>query len=189
MVSWISHFFGDFTALCENFQSPRAHSGRRLIAGRCDRVITQFLIWRCNSIYNVSENLNVQKAYWFIITPPLFVKNLRFWTPYHGTRVTRSAWKKTNFYAFFGHACVHQYIWVPPPPPPPGGFVHFSQGLRLLNTQWNLPPSMGLGLDGILFCVIGWFTGSCWNYRGISGLLSHVSAVALFMAFVFQCIT
>ena len=24
---------------------------------------------------------------------------------------------------------------------------------KLLNTQWNLPPSVGLGLDGILFCV------------------------------------
>ena len=39
MVSWISNFFGDFTAICENVQSPRAHSGRRLIAGRCDRGI------------------------------------------------------------------------------------------------------------------------------------------------------
>ena len=39
MVSWISFFPGDFTALCENVQSPRAHSGRRLIAGRCDRGI------------------------------------------------------------------------------------------------------------------------------------------------------
>ena len=32
-------------------------------------------------------------------------------------RNARSAWKKKPFTHFFGHACVHQYIWVAPPPP------------------------------------------------------------------------
>ena len=57
----------------------------------------------------------------------------------------------------------------------------------IYNTQWNLPSSVGLGLDGILFCVIGWFTGSWWNCREISGLLPYwASSVGLFIAFCFS---
>ena len=53
------YFFGDFTALCENVQSPRAHSGRRLIAAPVG--VTGVLI---NSS-NKSEILflNLQKVY------------------------------------------------------------------------------------------------------------------------------
>ena len=50
-------FFGDFTALCENVQSPRAHSSRRLIAGTCDRGIKSVGI--CFHIFSPRLNENV----------------------------------------------------------------------------------------------------------------------------------
>ena len=45
----------------------------------------------------------------------------------------------------------------------------------------SLPPM--LGLDGILFCVIGWLMLVLLG--GISGLFSRTPTVALFKAFVF----